>query len=41
MRFLEQHALEYDLPVPFAWLSEHSHPSTEHRIDRLALEMQQ
>ena len=42
MRFLEQHALEYDLPIPFAWLSEHSHPSTEHRIDRLAqLEMQQ
>jgi Zn-dependent protease with chaperone function len=35
-RFLEQHALEYDLPVPFAWLSEHSHPATEHRIDRLA-----
>jgi Zn-dependent protease with chaperone function len=35
-RFLERHALEYDLPVPFAWLSEHSHPATEHRIDRLA-----
>jgi Zn-dependent protease with chaperone function len=34
-RFLEQHALEYDLPVPFPWLSEHSHPATEHRIDRL------
>jgi heat shock protein HtpX len=36
MRFLEQHALEHDLPVPFRWLTEHSHPSTEHRIDRLA-----
>jgi Zn-dependent protease with chaperone function len=35
-RFLEQHALEYDLPVPFPWLSEHSHPATEHRIDRLS-----
>jgi Zn-dependent protease with chaperone function len=35
-RFLEQHALEYDLPVPFVWLSEHSHPATEHRIDRLS-----
>jgi Zn-dependent protease with chaperone function len=36
MRFLDQHALEHDLPVPFRWLTEHSHPSTEHRIDRLA-----
>ena len=36
MRFLDQHALEHDLPVPFRWLSERSHPSTEHRIDRLA-----
>ncbi|HEV7529175.1 MAG TPA: M48 family metalloprotease [Solirubrobacteraceae bacterium] len=35
-RFLEQHALEHDLPVPFRWLTEHAHPSTEHRIDRLA-----
>jgi Zn-dependent protease with chaperone function len=35
-RFLEQHALEYDLPVSFPWLSEHSHPATEHRIDRLS-----
>jgi Zn-dependent protease with chaperone function len=34
-RFLDTHALEDDLPVPFVWLSEHSHPSTEHRIDRL------
>jgi Zn-dependent protease with chaperone function len=35
VRFLEQHALVYDLPVPFVWLTEHSHPSSEHRIDRL------
>jgi Zn-dependent protease with chaperone function len=34
-RFLEEHALENDLPVPFAWLSGHAHPSSEHRIDRL------
>jgi Zn-dependent protease with chaperone function len=34
-RFLEQNALLYDLPVPFPWLGQHSHPSTEHRIDRL------
>lgn len=34
-RFLEQNALLYDLPVPFPWLGKHSHPSTEHRIDRL------
>jgi Zn-dependent protease with chaperone function len=34
-RYLEQNALLYDLPVPFPWLSEQSHPATEHRIDRL------
>jgi Zn-dependent protease with chaperone function len=34
-RFLEQHALDHDLPIPFVWLTEHSHPATEHRIDRL------
>jgi Zn-dependent protease with chaperone function len=34
-RFLETNALENDLPIPFMWLTEHSHPSTEHRIDRL------
>jgi Zn-dependent protease with chaperone function len=33
--FLEQHALTHDLPIPFLWLTEHSHPATEHRIDRL------
>ena len=34
-RFLDTNALEHDLPIPFAWLGKHSHPSTEHRIDRL------
>jgi Zn-dependent protease with chaperone function len=34
-RFLEQHALAHDLPIPFLWLTEHSHPATEHRIDQL------
>ena len=34
-RFLDEYALENDLPVPFIWLSEHAHPATEHRIDRL------
>jgi len=34
-RFLDTNALEHDLPIPFAWLGGHSHPSTEHRIDRL------
>jgi Zn-dependent protease with chaperone function len=33
--FLEQNALDDDLPVPFAWLSARSHPPTEYRIDRL------
>ena len=33
--FLETNALEHDLPVPFMWISAESHPSTEHRIDRL------
>ncbi len=35
VRFLDTHALENDLPVPFIWLSEQSHPFSEHRIDRL------
>jgi Zn-dependent protease with chaperone function len=34
-RFLELNALENDLPVPFMWLTEQSHPFSEHRIDRL------
>ncbi len=33
--FLEIHALIHDHPIPFIWLSEHSHPPTELRIDRL------
>ena len=35
-RFLEFNGLEHDVPVPFMWLTETSHPWTEHRIDRLA-----
>jgi Peptidase family M48 len=34
--FLDTCALENDLPVPFVWLTEHTHPPTEHRIDRLS-----
>jgi Zn-dependent protease with chaperone function len=34
-RYLETYALANDLPVPFPWLKDHSHPSTEHRIERL------
>lgn len=34
-RFLDTNALAYDLPVPFIWLTEHTHPPTEHRIDQL------
>lgn len=34
-RFLDTNALENDLPIPFMWLTEHAHPATEHRIDRL------
>ncbi len=34
-RFLDTNALVHDLPVPFMWMSEQSHPPTEHRIDRL------
>ena len=33
--FLEIHALIHDHPVPFIWMTEHSHPPTELRIDRL------
>jgi Zn-dependent protease with chaperone function len=33
--FLEVHALLHDHPVPFIWLTEHTHPPTELRIDRL------
>ena len=33
--FLEVHALINDHPVPFIWLTEHTHPPTELRIDKL------
>jgi Zn-dependent protease with chaperone function len=33
--FLEVHALIHDHPVPFIWMTEHTHPPTELRIDRL------
>jgi Zn-dependent protease with chaperone function len=33
--FLELHALIHDHPVPFIWLTEHTHPPTELRIDKL------
>ncbi len=33
--FLETHSLAYDQPVPFTWLTAHTHPPAEHRIDKL------
>jgi Zn-dependent protease with chaperone function len=33
--FLEIHALIHDHPLPFIWLTEHTHPPTELRIDKL------
>jgi Zn-dependent protease with chaperone function len=33
--FLDTHALDGDLPIPFKAFSETSHPWTEHRIERL------
>ncbi len=33
--FLEIHALIHDQPVPMIWLTEHTHPPTELRVDRL------
>jgi Zn-dependent protease with chaperone function len=33
--FLEIHALIHDNPIPFLWLTEHTHPPAELRIDRL------
>jgi Zn-dependent protease with chaperone function len=38
--FLETHALIHDHPVPFIWLTEHTHPPTELRIDRLRTKTQ-
>jgi len=33
--FLETHALMHDQPVPLIWLTEHTHPPTELRVDHL------
>lgn len=33
--FLDERRALIDLPVPFIWLSEKSHPWTEHRVERL------
>jgi hypothetical protein len=33
--FLEVYALMHDHPVPYIWLTEHTHPPSELRIDRL------
>jgi Zn-dependent protease with chaperone function len=33
--FLEIHALLHDHPIPLIWLTEHTHPPTELRIDQL------
>lgn len=34
--FLETHALIHDHPVPYIWLTEHTHPPAELRIDKLS-----
>jgi Zn-dependent protease with chaperone function len=34
-RFLDEYALEGEVPVSFVWLTDKSHPPVEHRIDRL------
>jgi hypothetical protein len=33
--FLETYALAHDSPVPLIWLTEHTHPPTELRLDRV------
>lgn len=33
--FLENHALIHDHPIPYIWLTKHTHPPTELRIDKL------
>jgi Zn-dependent protease with chaperone function len=33
--FLETEALPYDHPIPLAWLTDHPHPPTELRVERL------
>jgi len=39
--FLEHHALIHDHPVPFIWFTEHTHPPTELRIDKLRKQAEQ
>jgi len=39
--FLEIHALIHDQPVPFIWLTEHTHPPSELRIEKLRAAAQQ
>ena len=34
--FLDDHRALNDLPVPFVWLTDHTHPPTELRVDRLS-----
>jgi Zn-dependent protease with chaperone function len=34
--FLDERRALADLPIPFLWLSDHSHPPTEHRVEHLA-----
>ena len=33
--FLDEHRAMTSMPVPYIWLTEHSHPPTEHRVERL------
>jgi Zn-dependent protease with chaperone function len=33
--FLDERRALIDLPVPYVWLSDYSHPPTEHRVERL------
>lgn len=33
--FLDERRALIDLPIPFMWLSDHSHPPAEHRVERL------
>lgn len=33
--FLDERRALIDLPVPFVWLSDHTHPPTEHRVEHL------
>jgi Zn-dependent protease with chaperone function len=39
--FLDERRASIDVPVPFVWMTEHSHPPTEHRVDRLSHPAQQ